>query len=70
MRKSKNPPPPELSKSFIGYGHYKLIATYPDCVMTAITGNMDLIDRLNSDIDKEREEATAEAIDFILEHSL
>jgi hypothetical protein len=39
-------------------------------VKTALTGNMDLIDRLNSDIEKEREEATAEAIAFVQEQSL
>ena len=55
---------PKLTKSFIGYGHYRLIVTFSDCVKTALTGNMDLIDRLNSDIEKEREEATAEAIAF------
>ena len=39
-------------------------------VKTAITGNMELIDRLNSDVEKEREEATAEAIAFVQEQSL
>ena len=44
--------------------------TYSDYVKTAITGNMELIDRLNSDIEKEREEAAAEAIAFVQEQSL
>lgn len=61
---------PKLTKDFVGYGHYKLTVTYSDYVKTAITGNMDLIDRLNSDIEKERTEATAEAITFVLEQSL
>ena len=61
---------PKLTKSFIGYGHYQLTVTFSDCVKTALTGNMDLIDRLNSDIEKEREEATAEAIAFVQEQSL
>lgn len=61
---------PKLTKSFIGYGHYQLTVTYSDCVKTALTGNMELIDRLNSDIEKEREEATAEAITFVQEQSL
>ena len=43
---------------------------YSDYVKTAITGNMELIDRLNSDVEKEREEATAEAIAFVQEQSL
>jgi len=49
---------------------YQLTVTFSDCVKTALTGNMDLIDRLNSDIEKEREEATAEAIAFVQEQSL
>ena len=61
---------PKLTKAFIGYGHYRLIVTFSDCVKTALTGNMDLIDRLNSDIEKEREEATIEAIAFVQEQSL
>ena len=68
MRKQKLSP--KLTKDFIGYGHYKLVVTYFDRVETAITGNMDLINRLNSDIEKEREEATAEAIAFVQEQSL
>ena len=56
---------PKLTKSFI-----QLTVTFSDCVKTALTGNMDLIDRLNSDIEKEREEATAEAIAFVQEQSL
>lgn len=61
---------PKLTKAFIGYGHYQLTVIYSDCVKTAITGNMELIDRLNSDVEKEREEATAEAIAFVREQSL
>lgn len=60
---------PKLTKSFIGYD-YRLTVTFSDCVKTALTGNMDLIDRLNSDIEKEREEATIEAIAFVQEQSL
>lgn len=69
MRKQKLSPP-KLTKDFIGYGHYKLVVTYSDHVKIAITGNMDIINRLNSDIEKEREEATAEAIAFVQEQSL
>lgn len=66
----QNSSSPKLTKDFVGYGHYKLTVTYPDDVKTAITGNMDLIGRLNSDFEKERAEATAEAIAFVLEQSL
>lgn len=69
MRKQKSTSP-KLTKDLAGYGHYKLTVIYSDGVKTAITGNMDLIDRLNSDIEKEREEATAEAISFVQERSL
>lgn len=68
MRKQKLSPP-KLTKDFIGYGHYKLVVTYSDHVKIAITGNMDIINRLNSDIEKEMEEATAEAIAFVQEQS-
>ena len=61
---------PKLTKAFIGYGQYQLTVTYSDYVKTAITGNMELIDRLNSDVEKEREEATAKAIAFVQEQSL
>ena len=60
---------PKLTKAFIGYGHYQLKVTYSDCVKTAITGNMELIDRLNSDVEKEREEAITEAIAFVQKQS-
>lgn len=66
----QNSSSPKLTKDFVGYGHYKLTITYPDYAKTAITGNMDLIERMNSDIEKERTEATAEAIAFVLEQSL
>ena len=36
----------------------------------SVTGSMDLIERLNSEIDKEKEEATAEAIALVLKSSL
>lgn len=61
---------PKLTKDFIGYGHYKLVVSYFDHVETAVTGNMDLINRLNSDIEKEREEAIASAVAFVQEQSL
>lgn len=69
---SKLPPPTtyQLSKKFIGYGHYELTISSSEGTKTIVTGNMDLIERLNSEIDKEKEEATAEAIALVLESSL
>lgn len=54
---SKLPPPTtyQLSKKFIGYGHYELIISSSEGTKTIVTGNMDLIERLNSEIDKEKE---------------
>ena len=68
----KIPPPTtyQLSKKFIGYGHYELTISSSEGTKTIVTGNMDLIERLNSEIDKEKEEATAEAIALVLKSSL
>ena len=57
----------QLSKKFIGYG---LTISSFEGTKTIVTRNMDLIERLNSEIDKEKEEATAEAIALVLESSL
>lgn len=54
----------------LGYGHYELTISSSEGTKTIVTGNMDLIERLNSEIDKEKEEATAEAIALVLESSL
>ena len=62
---------PTLSKDFIGYGHYRLTVTDHDGSQKAIiTGNMDLIQRLSSELDKEREKAIEEAITYVEEQSL
>ena len=55
---------------FIGYGHYELTISSSEGTKTIVTRNMDLIERLNSEIDKEKEEVTAEAIALVLESSL
>ncbi len=55
-----------LTKAFVGYGHYRLTVTLPEGEKSAITGDMDLIERLNSEVEKEREEATKEAIAYVL----
>ena len=68
---SKFPPTTyQLSKKFIGYGHYELTISSSEGTKTIVTGSMDLIERLNSEIDKEKEEVTAEAIALVLESSL
>lgn len=53
----------QLSKKFIGYGHYELTISSSEGTKTIVTGNVDLIE-------KEKEEATAEAIALVLESSL
>lgn len=60
----------QLSKKFIGYGNYELTISSSEGTKTIVTRNMDLIERLNSEIDKEKEEVTAEAIALVLESSL
>lgn len=55
---------------FVGYGHYKIMVICPDSEKAAISGDMDLIRRLKSVDDKERKEATAEAIAYVELHSL
>ena len=56
-----------LSKKFIGYGHYELTITDTSGnVKSVITGDTDLIYRLSSEDEKEREEATNEAIALTL----
>lgn len=55
-----------LTKAFVGYGHYRLTVTLTEGEKSAITGDMDLMERLNSEVEKEREEATKEAIAYVL----
>lgn len=64
-------PPPyaeyQLVIRFVGYGHYKLsLMNKNGSEQTVITGNTDLIQRLNSEIEQERIGATDEAITLIL----
>ena len=64
-------PPPyaeyQLVIRFVGYGHYKLsLINKNGSEQTVITGNTDLIQRLNSEIEQERIGATDEAITLIL----
>ena len=47
---SKLPPPTtyQLSKKFIGYGHYELTISSSEGTKTIVTGSMDLIERVSS----------------------
>ena len=58
------------NRPIFNYGHYELTISSSEGTKTIVTRNMDLIERLNSEIDKEKEEATAEAIGLVLESSL
>lgn len=63
MAKKQYAPTP--TKAFVGYGHYRLTVAFPEGEKSAISGDMDLIERLNSEVEKEREEAIKEAIAFV-----
>lgn len=54
-----------LEKKFIAYGHYELTVKNGDETKSAICDNVELIERLNSEDEKERKEATTEAIAFV-----
>lgn len=57
----------QLVMHFVGYGYYKLsLVNKNGSEQTVITGNTDLIQRLNSEIEQERIRATDEAITIIL----
>lgn len=59
-----------LSKKFLGYGHYILsVKDEFGKVKSAVTGDTDLINRLSSELEEEREKATKEAINYVLQES-
>lgn len=59
-----------LSKKFLGYGHYILsVQDESGKVKSAVTGDTDLINRLSSELEEEREKATKEAINYVLQES-
>ena len=59
-----------LSKKFLGYGHYILsVLDESGKVKSAVTGDTDLINRLSSELEEEREKATKEAINYVLQES-
>lgn len=70
MARKLSPPPLSyiLEKKFVGYGHYELTVSNKSEKYAIVTGNIDLVQRLNSEDEKERGEATTEAIAFVLEH--
>lgn len=56
-----------LSKKFLGYGHYILsVQDESGNVKSAVTGDTDLINRLSSELEEEREKAVNEAIEYAL----
>lgn len=57
-----------LEKKFVGYGHCELIVCDESGVLLSlVTGDTELIDRLNSEFPKDREEAMTEAIALVLD---
>ena len=57
----------KLVKKFMSYGHYELTITdNAGKSKSMVTDNTDLITRLSSEFEKEREEATDEAIALVL----
>ncbi|WP_302452115.1 hypothetical protein [Phocaeicola coprocola] len=59
-----------LSKEFIGYGHCRLtVKDESGKEKSAVTGNIDLVSRLSSELEVEREKATEEAINYVLQES-
>lgn len=60
----------ELTKDFIGYGHYQLNIELNDGrKMSAITGDVELISDIDSLIDSEREMAKKKDIEYVLANS-
>ncbi|MCZ8373554.1 hypothetical protein O6P32_12695 [Phocaeicola sp. KGMB11183] len=55
-----------ISKRFISYGHYELMITDNEGnSRSIITGNVDLVTRLFSEWEEEREEAEKELVDLL-----
>lgn len=56
-----------IGRDFVSYGHYLLtVENATGETVDAVTGDTDLITRLSSEDQKEREEAESEAVDFVL----
>ena len=54
-----------IGRDFVSYGHYRLtVENATGETVDAVTGDTDLITRLSSEDQKEREEAESEAVDF------
>ena len=67
MRKTKKEDVKQLTKDFVSYGHYRLNVVSGDGgVLSAVTGDTELISGLDSEIESEQEQARREAIEFVL----
>ena len=67
MRRTKKEDVRQLTKDFVSYGHYRLNVVFEDgCVLSAVTGDTELISGLDSEIESEQEQARREAIEFVL----
>ena len=67
MRKTKREDVKQLTKDFVGYGHYKLNVGIEDGrVLSAVTGDTELMSRLDSELEAEQEQARREAVEFVL----
>lgn len=72
MRKStKTDVVQSFTKDFVGYGHYRLnIQLSDNRILSAVTGDTELISNLDSVVDSEREKAKGEAIDFVMANNM
>lgn len=68
MQKSKEMDAAQLlTKDFVGYGHYRLnIVSGDGRKLSAVTGDTELVSKIDSLIDFEREDAIKEAIEFVI----
>lgn len=68
MRKStKGDVVQSLTKDFVGYGHYRLNVVLSDGRnLSAVTGNTELISKIDSLVDSERGDSIKEAIEFVI----
>lgn len=67
MRRTKKEDVRQLTKDFVSYGHYRLNVVSGDGgVLSAVTGDTELISGLDSEIESEQEQARREAIEFVL----
>lgn len=67
MRKStKTDVVQSFTKDFVGYGHYRLNVVSGDGrKLSAITGDTELVSKIDSLVDSEREDAIKDAIEYV-----